>query len=87
VTPQQALALLNDPVFAECAAALGRRIARESDPARFAFRLCLAREPNEVERKVLAEAYEAHRKLAGEEAAWAAVGRVLLNTDEFITRE
>src|SRR5262249_11527112 len=42
--------LLNDTVFFECAQALGRRIAEKSgssaDRIRFAFRVCLAREPS-----------------------------------------
>jgi hypothetical protein len=49
-TPLQALALLDDPVFVECALALARRIVREragSDAERlgWAFRLSTARDP------------------------------------------
>ena len=50
-SPLQALTLLNDTVFVECAQALGKRILRERPEAgvaeriRYAFRLCLAREP------------------------------------------
>jgi mono/diheme cytochrome c family protein len=102
VTPQQALTLLNDPVFAECAVAIGRRVLQEggADPADRAFRICLSRPPNAAERRIVLEVYEAHRVLHARDAeravrvfgsvdaaAWAAAGRVLLNTDEFITRE
>jgi hypothetical protein len=50
-TPLQALTLLNDTVFVECAQALGRRLLTErSGPPperiRKAFRRCLAREPS-----------------------------------------
>jgi hypothetical protein len=56
-TPLQALTLLNDTVFFECAQALGRRIlvdrpARGTSPEttaeriRHAFKLCLSREPS-----------------------------------------
>jgi hypothetical protein len=53
-TPLQALTLLNDTVFVECAQALGRRVLAESpadDAARLrhAFRLCVAREPTPAE--------------------------------------
>ena len=58
-TPLQALTLLNDVAFVECARALGLRVAGESssdDPetrARFAFRLALAREPSAEELQIL----------------------------------
>ncbi len=46
-TPLQALTLLNDTVFVECAQALGRRIVQEPvhERPRYAFRACLSREP------------------------------------------
>ncbi|MBI2824477.1 MAG: PSD1 domain-containing protein [Planctomycetia bacterium] len=119
-TPLQALTLLNDPVFVECAQGLARRIVRETtDPAgtpgdtarrvRYAFLLCLGREPTASEVAAISQLYESQRKLcqadAGEAgkltdadkpaesagtpelAAWVVVGRTLMNTDEFITRE
>ncbi|RFC43377.1 MAG: Protein of unknown function DUF1553/DUF1549/Planctomycete cytochrome C [Verrucomicrobia bacterium] len=65
-----------------------------------AFRLCLVRSPRAEEIRVLEELlhearrfYAAHEsedaKLGGEieTAAWTATVRILLNTDEFITRE
>jgi hypothetical protein len=52
-TPLQALTLLNDPVFFECAQVLGLRLAREpgdtDEKLRRAFQLCLSREPTRVE--------------------------------------
>jgi mono/diheme cytochrome c family protein len=91
-TPVQALTLLNDPVFAECARVLGGRLRREAgDPdARLdlGFRLCLARPSQPEEKEVLAELIARQRALKVEEpAAWAGFARVLLNLDEFITRE
>jgi hypothetical protein len=57
-TPLQALTTLNEPLFLECARALGRRILNEgddSDDARlsFAFRLCTGRNPAAKELAVL----------------------------------
>jgi hypothetical protein len=57
-TPLQALTLMNDVVFVECAQALGRRVAAHDGdtPAKlnFAWKLCLGREPNadELQRAV-----------------------------------
>jgi hypothetical protein len=57
-TPLQALALLDDPAFVECALALARRIVRErtgSDAERleWAFRACTARAPAAKEAETL----------------------------------
>lgn len=59
MTPLQALNTLNDPVFMEAADALAVRILRDqpgpsSDRLLYAFRLCLARDPNPLERARLA---------------------------------
>jgi hypothetical protein len=93
-TPVQALVTLNEPVFAECAAALGKRVLNEggesdADRLKYAFRLVVARPPTEREAAVLAELLkkELGRENATPEAAWAAVARVLLNLDEAITKE
>src|SRR5439155_26698935 len=53
-TPLQALTLLNDPVFFECAQALGRRVAAEpardsKEKVRYAFERCFTREPTPEE--------------------------------------
>jgi hypothetical protein len=63
-TPLQALTLLNDRAFHEFAMGLGRRVL-EAGPRSteerlaHAFRLCLAREPAEVEQRRLRELLEA----------------------------
>jgi hypothetical protein len=100
-TPLQALTLANDRVFVEFARALAARILNEastdvSSRARRGFMLCLAREPSRAEEARLTEYVAAQRSLAGsqtknaesiEQVAWTAGARVLLNLDEFITRE
>jgi hypothetical protein len=119
-TPLQALTLLNDAGFAECACGLAARIlqgapASEEDQVRRGFRLCLGREPSAPEAKCLtaflakqrnhyaANPGEARTLLggggpagkqlaaapgqAGPRAALVLLARVLLNLDEFITRE
>ncbi|MBX9579305.1 MAG: PSD1 and planctomycete cytochrome C domain-containing protein [Gemmataceae bacterium] len=90
-TPLQALHLANDPVFVELAAGLGKRIEAQSaldDPGRvrWAFRTCLARDPSPAEAERLLAYLESQRR-SDPLTAWAAVARVLLNLDEFITRE
>jgi mono/diheme cytochrome c family protein len=90
-TPLQALHLANDPTFLEIAEALGRRVQHEGpadDAGRidFAFRLCFARTPLPAERQRLLRYLETV-KTNRPDSAWQAVARVLLNLDEFITRE
>jgi hypothetical protein len=114
-TPLQALVLLNDPIYVECARVLGQRVLRESGAdtsARltYAFKLCTARPPRPAELPILRALYEKQRlrygrdraaalRLVGvgesprpadldvaELAAWTAVGNVLLNLDETITK-
>jgi len=91
-TPLQALTLLNDLAYHEFANALAARVLREGpadDPGRLdlAFRLALARAPGEAESRRLARLLaDARRSDPGPEA-WTTVARVLLNLDEFITRE
>jgi hypothetical protein len=118
-TPLQALVLLNDPIFVECARVLGQRVMREGgttaeERMKYAFQLCTARPPRPEELKILLSLYErqllrfrnnreAAQKLvsvgesplpskAGAEmdvselAAWTAIGNVLLNLDETVTR-
>ena len=55
-TPLQALTVLNDPAYVECAQALARRVLAEApggaelpERIRFAVRLCLARDPQPAE--------------------------------------
>ena len=123
-SPLQALTLLNDPVFFQCAQALGGELA--SGPPRTmderlieGFRRCLGRDPQQAElerlralfierRAHLATDVTAARAIIGagrvaespsnpafdaepvdeiELAAWIITARVLMNLDEFITRE
>jgi mono/diheme cytochrome c family protein len=97
-TPLQALTALNNEVFSEAARALAKRAIGKD--LGFAFRLCVSRAPTATERERLEallarsrEWYRAHpeeaKLLAGdaETAAWTATARVLLNLDEFLTRE
>jgi len=62
-TPLQALTLLNDTTFVECAQALGRRVVVEKpevplERIRYCFRLCLAREPSAAELSRLGKFFE-----------------------------
>jgi hypothetical protein len=111
-TPLQALALLNDPVFFECAQALGKRVAAESGAPgqrlKRAFELCLSREPTKAEMNRIVKLYddelrlvqlrpESAAKILGEKgesndgmvekATLVALSRVIMNLDEFVTRE
>lgn len=112
-TPLQALTLLNDPVFFECAQALGAKTLKEGpaderERVRYAFRRCLGRNPSDAEldrlQKFLADqaaafagnaesaiAFAGNATPAEPEAVTAAtyvaLARVLMNLDEFVTRE
>jgi len=120
-SPLQALTLLNDPVFFECAQTLGRRLANQPErPAderiAEAVRLCVGREPHPAELQRIRALLEqqlaasasvknaarldplandsdpsaddvASAPVPANEAAWIIVARVLMNLDEFITRE
>jgi len=98
-TALQALNLLNDPVFHEAAQALAWRIEKEctggiGERLDCAFTFALARRPGAGERERLASYYDQQAQIFRKEAnggepasAWLGVSRVLLNLDEFITRE
>ena len=125
-SPLQALTLLNDPVFVECAQHLGRQLVEGSSrtvEARITegFQRCLGRDPQQMELDRLRfyflgeltrfledpnaaeslassrhatatkEAASKSAKKTNEEvasaAAWISTARVLMNLDEFITRE
>jgi len=114
-TPQQALTLLNDPIFVEAARVFAARILEDAsvgdDAARIrlAYRQAVNREPREQElaslvgflgtqretfkgaptdaEKSLAVGLAPRPKLDPvEHAAWTQLARVLLNTQEVITR-
>jgi hypothetical protein len=85
-TPLQALALLNDTVFVECAQALGKRIvedksANAGDRLRHAFRLCLARDPSATELDRLSRLHEELLQTyrAKPEAAAKLLGKMKVN--------
>jgi hypothetical protein len=87
-TPLQALNLLNDSVFLEAAQGLAFRVLREApddSQLEYAFRLCTGRTPTEREKHRLLTYRNSQQGTP--EAIWTSVGRVLLNLDEFITRE
>ena len=98
-TPLQALTLLNDDAFVECARRLAATVARDggaSDNERidFLFRRALGRDPSARERRAVATLLDRERADAKalppperDRAAWTTATRVLLNLDEFITRE
>ncbi|MEX0643623.1 MAG: PSD1 and planctomycete cytochrome C domain-containing protein [Pirellulales bacterium] len=99
-TPLQALTLLNDEVFVEAARSLAARVIRDCSAAddaqriRYAFRLCVAREPAPAEVAAVAKLLSRESRPAGPPssadnatAAWLRVARTLLNLDETVTRE
>ncbi len=114
-TPQQALTLLNDPVFVEAARVFAARLLEDrsagDDAARIrlAYRMALNREPRDQELTslagFLATQRDAFKAVPGdaeksltvglaprpaldpvEHAAWTQVARVIMNTQEVITR-
>ena len=99
-TPLAALITLNNSTFTEAAQALAKRVSSKQEPLLIAFRHCLSRhpEPNELGKlHALREKAQAYYKDHPDEAAKLSPGapeladltatvRVLLNLDEFLTR-
>ncbi|MDB4802525.1 PSD1 and planctomycete cytochrome C domain-containing protein [bacterium] len=100
-TPLQALTLLNDPLFFECAEAIGEELAErfgdslEQAIQEIYFR-CLGRPPSEVEVKTLTEAYHDFLHIDSSSnpvektqrrKAFTGITRIVMNLDEFITRD
>jgi hypothetical protein len=85
-TALQSLNLLNDPVFFEAAGALAWRVQQEApgssfdDRLNYAFELCLGRKPTAREKDRLSTYFH-------QQQDWTGLSRVLLNLDEFVTRE
>src|SRR6185503_6556824 len=76
-TPLQALTLLNDPVYVECAQALAKRMLNEGgatpeERAAYGVRLCVARDAKPAEAKKLAALAEKEIARYKEDAASAA---------------
>jgi hypothetical protein len=92
-SPLQALTLLNDPVFFECSEKLGERLQAlpgELDARlRHGFELCLGRPPLPAELQALRSHHDDQLRLAGGDPrlALVATARLIMNLDEFITRE
>ena len=95
-TPLQALTMANDPAVQEIARGLAERIVRQGGDSaeariRYAFRLALARSPAARETAILREHVEQVADAVGDmddrPEAWLALARVLINLDEFITRD
>lgn len=112
-TPLQALVLLNNVVFAECAQHFGHRLFSEGGSSveskiRHGFLLAVGREPAPTEIEILTRLYSDYLAMhsaegaapqallasldVGEQdcveaAAWISTARVILNLDEFVTRE
>jgi hypothetical protein len=92
-TPLQSLTLANSDALYELASYFGQRIITEggdSDLARmqFAFRASLARSPTSAESvRLLDYIKNVRRRFRNEDKVWTAVARVIMNLDEFVTRE
>ena len=103
-TPLQALTLLNDPVFFECAQTLAKQLCEQhGDDIAAAvddlFQRCLGRRPVSRERSYLTAAFHDVQRLEQKERgkdrspeqikieAMTAVARIVMNLDEFITRD
>jgi len=99
-TPLQSLTIANSEAMFELAKQFGERIAsydteeREGSQADdekrivFAFRTCFARPPNPKELGIVRDYFKQSReRFQEEQQAWTAVARLLINLDEFITRE
>ncbi len=94
-SPLQALTLLNDPVFVECHERLGQQLAAMSDDTtldarlRHAFALCLGRPPTAPELAAMQRHFDdqLHLTQGDRKLAFVAAARLIMNLDEFITRE
>ena len=91
-SPMQALALLNDTVFHECAEVLGKSLLKKHGSKTDAavvelYQRCLSRPPDASEVDTLLSAHADFAAESDSEKALAATARVVLNLDEFITRD
>ncbi len=88
-SPLQALTLLNDEAVQEFAEAMATRALKTKDPLGTAFELAMSRPMKANERERLSRFVAGQKDEAGgsEKAAYTGLARVLLNLDEFMTRE
>ena len=98
-TPLQALTLLNDPVFFECAQTLAKQLCEQHGEDIAAAVDDLGRRPVSQERSYLTAAFHDVQRLEQKQrgkdgsseqikiAAMTAVARIVMNLDEFITRD
>lgn len=92
-SPLQALTLLNNETFVECAQALGRRISANAKDVesrlRHGFQLATSRPPTKGEFARLKDFWRHHQERfhTDHDATCVAYARVLLNLDETITRQ
>lgn len=91
-TPLQSLTVANSQAMYELAQAFGDTLASadgsERERLKLGFRKCFSRVPNQRELDAL-EGYlkTSQQRFQETEQAWTAVARLLMNLDEFITRE
>ena len=90
-TPQQALVALNAPMFTEAATALVKRLEKEgydgdSKKITAVFQICLSRDPDVRERQQCL-AFLKHQRDQKQANEWSALTSVLMNLDEWLTRE
>ena len=92
-TPLQSLMVANDPGMYELVQALADQVMKEKEDdrerVRYAMERCMCRQPQAAEEEFLLDYLQSQRDISGrsERQAWTAVARVLMNLDEFITRE
>jgi len=96
-SPLQALNLLNDPVFMEAAQALAYQAMSSSEEwggrLESAYMRAVGRKPSLTEKQKFEKFFAAQKEqlqregMKDESAAWTALTSVLLNLDEFLTRE
>ena len=87
-TPLQALVVMNEPQFVECAQAMAQRILDEADSSdearlRYAHRLCVSRDPSAAELELLNTLLQSQRSRlqSGELNALALLGESNATTD------
>ncbi|QDU20000.1 PSD1 and planctomycete cytochrome C domain-containing protein [Urbifossiella limnaea] len=84
--PTQALYFLNDPFFHAQADRVAARVTSGDEAGRVdrLFRVVLQRPPSVADRTFAAGFVERYRRSADDRAAWAALARVLLASNEFL---